>query len=238
MLQRYTVPGPDLPLLEYYHSNYRLDEIDVFEMSRGLYRAAVRCYAVRLYPLEVVSVDRWEFARSQMYEPVLFRFVAAKCARIRSSQTETRLDPWVTLEIFMIRKGCGVSRKGWEFVPKFDIVNGWWEPHNDNAQPPDVTATEMSLYKMMVAQTFCMWDSMSFLRGSHAQLQKLPVRMIVPDFTRQFTAPHPGAIVQVPAGEHGWVLRGTGEGMLAVEVEQDGVLEERTYHQSQVEVLG
>jgi hypothetical protein len=86
VLQQYAVPGPDLPLLEYYHPNYRLDEIDVFEMSRGLYRAAIRCYAARLYPLEVVSVDRWEFARSQMYEPVLFRFVAAKCARIRDGR--------------------------------------------------------------------------------------------------------------------------------------------------------
>ncbi len=234
------LPGPDLPLIAYWPNFcFRVDDVDVRELPADLYRSAIRCYALELFPIEVMSYHRWRMLLVDIFDPAVLNHPIAWGARFRVKGYPLRYDANAALKVDARRSKC-YGRPQIIQATNFRMKRSLWDRkfYNNHNPEPLFEADELQLYRSKCVQVVARLKTLNFKVNKHERLMKTMDNWIItPIPNRKFTKPFPGAIIHT-AGEDGFVIRESGRGSVLVEFEYGDEYEERVVFIDDLEVLG
>ena len=210
-------------------------------LQRDLYRVMIRCYALELFPVEVTSCDRFEASIVSVADPIMYSKDLAVGARFKIKGSPLKFDPWARMNV--TTKEIEDKNRRKIVPPVLDIKGGWWATIHQEDHPiqEEVSDDELSLYKMKAARVFARWRTVNFYNKgpSYPSFAKMPPNLRLPYFRKSFTKPFPGAVVEVPGGQVGWVVREVAANVVIVEIEKDDYdLEEETHEINNLRLLG
>lgn len=242
MNPRVTAPGPELPLVGYWHFLAKTTgEIAAEELSRECYRALVRCYALELFPTEVLSVNDWEHGLLTIPDPAALDANLAVGARIKLEDRPLLFDPWPRFRVRAKAYSKAKNRAAFIQRPKVKIVHGWWNKRFYEKNPPerDLTEEELTLYITKIDRVYWRLNSCGYTFADR-DFNPRKDRMITsgPDFSKKFDKAFPGAIVMTPDGEPAWALKEMKDVTIVETERDDGVLFRNAWPTMELEVLG